>query len=166
MKRIRFLSMLAFLFLGTVVYGQNDKFKAIFVYNFVNYIDWPGGITGSFVITVIGDSPILGELTEIAKIRKINNVTPIEVKKVATVAEVGKTHILFVPSGKKKMLPEISQSLSGKPVLIISDNSASDFGINFVEVDGKQSFQISKSNIEAHKLKVNSTLFNLGISVN
>ena len=164
-KKISLIFCISTLLWNVTAYGQNEKFKALFIYNFTNYIDWPSGSSGNFVITVLGDSPIVGELQAISKIKKVNN-RPIEVKKVASIAEIGKTQILFVPSNKKKFLPDVAAAMAGKPVLIVTDNAAGDFGTNFVEVDQKQSFQVSKSNIESHKLKVSSTLLTLGIAVN
>ena len=165
MKKLRLILCLAGLFYYALGYGQNEKFKALFIYNFTNYIEWPGATNGTFTITVIGDSPIIGELQAISKIKKVGNAT-IEVKKVNSIGEVASSNIIFVPSSHKKALAEIAQSMAGKATLIISDGAQGKFGINFVEVDSKQSFQISKSNIEEHKLKVNSALIALGTSVN
>jgi len=164
MKRIRLILCIAALVLVSTSYGQNEKFKALFICNFTNYIDWPGGIHGTFVIAVYGDSPIFSELQAISKIKKVNGAS-IEVRKVGSVAEIGNSQIVFVPSQKKKAMVEINQTLAGKAILLVSDNASSDFGINFVEVDQKQTFQISKSNVESHKLKVNSSLLSLGIVV-
>jgi hypothetical protein len=165
MKKIRLLLCFAGIFCSAAVFGQNEKFKALFIYNFTNYIDWPGGTSGSFVIAVLGDSPIVEELQAISKIKKIGNA-PIEVRKVSSPAEIGNVQIVFVPAQKKKLLAELSQSLIGKATLIITDNAPGEFGINFVEIDQKQSFQISKTNIETHRLKVNSSLIALGTLVN
>ena len=165
MKRIRLLLWLTCLTLFSTTFGQNEKFKALFIYNFTSYIDWPTAPSGSFIITVIGDSPIYGELESISKVKKINGL-PIELKKAGSAAEIGKTNMVFVPNNKKKALPDIEQTLSGKPILIISDGASNGFGINFTEADQKLSFQISRSNIDAHKLKVSSSLYSLGVAVN
>ena len=165
MKKLRFILCLAGLLYFASGYGQNEKFKALFIYNFTNYIEWPGGNNGTFTITVLGDSPITNELKAISKIKKVGNAT-IEVKQVNSVSEIGSTQIVYILPSKKKSLPDVYQALSGKPVLIISDNAQGKFGINFIEVDSKQSFQISKNNIEEHKLKVNSSLIALGTAVN
>lgn len=165
MKKLRFILCLIGLFCFALGYGQNEKFKALFIYNFTNYIEWPGGTNGTFTITVIGDSPIIGELQAISKIKKVGNAT-IEVKKANSVSEIVNSNIIYIPSGHRKALFDVSQAMAGKPTLIISDNAQGKFGINFVEVDSRQSFQISRSNIEDHKLKVNSSLLALGIQVN
>jgi hypothetical protein len=154
-----------FCFVTVSVFAQNEKFKALFVYNFTNYIEWSGGSGKSFVIAVFGDSPILGELQAISKIKKVGAL-PIDVVKVNSAVEITNAQIVFIPAGKKKVLPEVAKAISGRPILIISDNAQGEFGINFIEVDQKQSFQISKLNIELRKLKVNSSLLALGIPVN
>jgi hypothetical protein len=165
MKRIRNLLLGAFLFLAPTLYAQNDKFKALFIYNFTNYIDWPAGsVSNSFVITVVGDSPIIEELQTIATKKKINNL-PIVVKKVKDVASIGTPQIVFIPSDKRKWVADINRTSAGNPVLVISDNASGDFGINLIERDQKQMFQISKSNIESHHLKVSSSLLTLGIAI-
>jgi hypothetical protein len=165
MKKLRLLLCFAGLLGSIASYGQNEKFKALFIYNFTNYIEWPEGFGSSFIITVIGDSPIVGELEAIAKIKKVGQAS-MEIKKVGAITDVGKTNILYIPAQKKKLLNDAATVLSGKPVLIISDNALGKFGINFVEVDQKQSFQVSKSNIEEHKLKVHTSLIALGVAAN
>ena len=164
MKKISLILFAGLLWFSTAN-GQNEKFKALFIYNFTNYIDWPGGTGSTFVIAVYGDSPIISELQAISKIKKVGSAS-IEVRKISTTAEIGNAQIVFVPAQKKRSLSEINQALSGKPTLIISDLATSYFGINFIVVGGKQSFQTSKLNIEMHKLKVNSSLIALGTLVN
>lgn len=148
----------------TTAYGQTEKFKALFIYNFTNYIDWPNA-GNSFVIAVYGDSPMFGELVSISKLKKVAGV-PIEVKRINSIPEIGEAKIVFVPVQKKRFVSEINKALSGRPTLILSDEATSDFGINFVVINGKQAFQISKSNIEKHGLKVSNSLLGLGIPVN
>ena len=148
----------------TAVFGQNEKFKALFIYNFTNYIEWPSS-GPTFSIAVLGDSPLIEELENISKIKKIANAT-IVVKKVSSASEAAQSQILFIPPSKKKIATEAYQTLEGKSILIITDNNPVVYGINFLEIGQKQSFQVSKSALAAHNLKLNSTLLSLGIQVN
>jgi hypothetical protein len=146
--------------------AQNEKFKAMFIYNFIKYVEWPEGTNGSnFLITIIGDSPIKTELESIAGLKKVGTAT-LEIKRVKSIAEIGDSQIIYIPSAKKKLLPEVVTKSHGKPILIVSDEASGDFGINFIEMDGKLKFQIAKSRIESHSLRVNSSLLSLGIPVN
>jgi hypothetical protein len=151
-------------FLISAVFGQNEKFKALFIYNFTNYIEWPSS-GPTFTIAVLGDSPITDELESISKIKKIANAT-IVVKRVNSASEAAQSQILFIPPSKKKIAAEAEQALAGKSILIITDSNSAVYGINFLEIGQKQSFQVSKSAVASHNLKLNSTLLSLGIQVN
>jgi hypothetical protein len=166
MKHLKLILFAGILCLCVSASGQNEKFKALFIYNFTKYIDWPS-YSGSFVITVYGDSPITTELRSIAQVKKVGS-TSIEVKKAATINDVGDCQIIYVPASKSKSIHEIAKKVAGKSVLIVTDESLdkSFICINFVQRDGKQSFEISKSNIESHRLKINSGLLALGIVIN
>jgi len=147
------------------VSGQSEKFKAIFIYNFTNYIEWPGASQETFQIAVFGDSPIANELNIIGTKKKIG-MSSIVVKMVKSPTEVGESKICYIPVGHKKAIPEISAALKGKNVLIITEDATGSFGINFTEINKKQTFEVSKSNIESHGLKVNSALIALGNAAN
>jgi hypothetical protein len=147
------------------VHGQTDKFKAIFIYNFTNYIEWPTANQGTFQIAVYGDSPIIEELNIIGTKKKIGSAS-IVVKRINSPAEIGEAKICYIPSTQKKSIQEITAALKGKNVLIITEDAANYFGINFTQVNNKQTFEVSKSNIEAHGLKVNSALIALGSAAN
>ena len=148
----------------STAYGQAERFMATSIYNFTNYIDWPGGIGSSFVIAVMDDSGMVGELMNISKMKKVGSAT-ITVVKIASPAEIGNAHVVYVSKQKKSFLAAINQSRAGKPTLIISNGATSDFGINFLTDDSGLKFQISKTNIESHKLKVSPGLINLGTLV-
>jgi hypothetical protein len=152
--------------IGTMnVHGQTEKFKAIFIYNFTKDIEWPSNNQATFQIAVYGDSPIVNELNVIASKKKVGSAS-IVVKKVNNIAEIGDSKICYIPSSRKKTIQEITMALRNKNILVITDDATDFFGINFTEVNQRLTFQISKSNIEAHGLKVTSTLIGLGIAVN
>jgi hypothetical protein len=160
-----FLFVGAFSLYSSSAWGQNEKFKALFIYNFTKYIEWPAQ-NGSFVITVFGETPMSIELHLIAQVKKVGSQS-IEVRKAATINDIGESQIIYVPSSKNKSLADVSRRFAGKAVLIVTDESI-DKGhvcINFVVRDGKQSFEISKANIESHRLRINSGLMALGIAL-
>jgi hypothetical protein len=163
LKKRTMLCLFGF-FLISAVFGQNEKFKALFIYNFTNYIEWPSS-GPTFSIAVLGESPIIDELENISKIKKIANAT-IVVKRVNSASEAAQSQILFIPPSKKKVAAEAEQTLAGKSILIITDSNSVVYGINFLEIGQKQSFQVSKSAVASHNLKLNSTLLSLGIQVN
>jgi len=149
--------------------AQNEMFKALYMYNFTKNIDWPKEYReGNFIIGVLGNSPIVTELSEIAKKKKVIDQA-ILVKKFASVAKIEDCHILYIPTTKSSLLPQVLAKFKGKPTLIITDApglAKQGSMINYVTVRGDQKFEINVENFEPHGLKVNNFLVSLGIKVN
>ena len=159
---------LLFLIVGSAK-GQNEKFKALFLYNFTKYIEWPANMQGGdFVIGVLGNSAIKKELDVIASKKRIND-QPIKVKIFSSINDIGSCHVLFIPPGKSSSLPEVNKKVNGKGILVITDKpglAKKGAGINYVLKGGHQDFEINKSVMKQQKLKVNSSLYALGKVVN
>ena len=67
--------------------GQQSMFKALFMFNFAKYIEWPNQESKSeFIIGVLGNDDIITELKKLAGARKINNKS-IVVKSVKSPSE-------------------------------------------------------------------------------
>ena len=159
----------SFLLLGMLislafnVQAQDEKVKAIFVYNFTRYLGWPEK-PGNFVILVLGKSPVLNELSDIALKKRVGN-TPIEVRSISSCQEIGDCHIVYVTTLKTDQLPAILSLSKNKKVLIITekqDACKNGSGINFINREGKLGFEISKTNLEDSGLTVSSSLLALG----
>jgi len=163
MKLIKTILLACFILASQQIWAQNDKFKALFIYNFTKYIEWPTGASPNFTITVLGESPIITELNNISKVKKVGPLS-IEIKKANSVAEIGESHILYIPNSKNRFLNDIIAKSQGKNMLIITDEviDKSHVNINFSIREGKQSFEISKTKLESHHLKINSGLLLLG----
>jgi hypothetical protein len=144
--------------------AQDEKFKAIFIYNFTKYVNWPVS-EGNFVINVLGNNSIIGEIQGIAT-KKLVGSSKIEIKKIVTIAEIGKCHILFISAGKNDLLAEAFQIAKKNNILVITENPNSCKNgscINFLNKEGRLTFEISKANIEACGLEVSSDLMKLGM---
>jgi hypothetical protein len=166
MKKVtRVLLLLMFITSTFAVKAQNEKFKALFLYNFTKYIEWPADKQGGdFVIGVLGNSPIKKELDIIATKKKIGT-QPIKVKVFNSINDIGSCHVLFIPPGKSSSLAEANKRVAGKGVLVITDKPGlgkKGSGINYVLNGGHQDFEINKSAIKNQNLSVNSSLFALG----
>lgn len=148
--------------------GQQSMFKALFMFNFAKYIEWPIQTSQKeFVIAVYGNDEIITELQKLAKARKINNKT-IVIKIVKTPSEAPNANIFYIPPAKSSHLDQISSFFANKPTLIISEKHGackSGAGINYIMQGGKMKYEISKSNITSHKLNVDQKLIALGIEV-
>ena len=149
--------------------AQDEKFKALFMYNFTKYIEWPQNKqSGDFVIGVIGSPAIAGELNAIAQ-RKTVGSQAIKIKEISSSDEMAKMHIVYVAEGKSDDAAAIAGKIKGKGVVLITDKQGfaqSTSGINYVKKDGKQSFEINQKHLENSGVKVSSQLMALGVAVN
>lgn len=81
-------------------YDTNAKMKALYVYNFTKYIEWPESYKqGNFVIGLFGETSIKAELDKVAATRKAVNQT-IEIKLFLSVSEITDCHMLYVSKEK------------------------------------------------------------------
>jgi hypothetical protein len=151
-----------------LVHAQNEKFKALFMYNFTKYIEWPASVRqGDFVIGVLGNSSLTKELETIASKQKVGSQA-IVVKVFNDVKDIDNCHILYISPGKSSVINSAVDKLNGKSTLIISDKNGlalQGAGINYVSDGDKIKYEINKKNIDKHGLTVNSALLALGVVV-
>jgi hypothetical protein len=145
--------------------AQDEKFKAIFIYNFTKYINWPAS-EGDFVINVLGDDAITREIEEIATKKTVGNAK-IKISKILVPSDIKDCNILYVAAGKTDLLIEIFLIAKKNNILVITEkaNSCKNGScINFISKDGKLTFEISKANIDVCGLEVSSDLLKLGLA--
>ncbi len=163
-----FILICAIFVIGKITKAQDERFKALFMYNFTKYLEWPvDNQNEEFVIGVYGSSPIIQELNIIAQKKTVGN-QKIVVKKINSPEELPACSILYIPENKSSKVSEIIKNCKSKGTLIITDKEGlgkTIAGINYVKVDGKQNFEINKSNIEGKGIKINSALLTLGIAI-
>jgi len=169
MKHKHLLSVfIALLFSVKLAYSEQEKFKAIFIYQFTKYIEWPKqSNSNQFVIAVYKDSKLLNELLPLSNKRMVGNRT-IVVKTISSVAGAKNAQIVFIPKSEKKSLELFSQELHNDNVLIIANVKAAckkGADINFISNSAGLSFEINSSNISSSGLKMNNTLLTLGKEV-
>lgn len=168
MRKKHILLIYGLLILSTTGFSQESKFKALFMYNFTKYLEWPiDKQKGDFVIGVYGKSDIIPELKIISEKKKVG-LQSIIIKEMNSSSNFSSCNILFVPENQSANIASIASNCSGKGVVLITEKpgmAKTTSGINYVKVDGKQSFEINKSNLENCGVKVNSVLLSLGIVV-
>ncbi len=144
------------------------KMKAVFVFNFTKYIQWPDNDTSeTFEIAIIGNSNIINPLKEIAK-NKLINKKKIKIISCKDIQDINIPHILFISTSEKKNLDKILQKVKNKNILTISDSKEfanKGVTINFVIVKGKIKFEINTHAIESTGLQISSQLLKLAILV-
>jgi hypothetical protein len=164
----KLISLLLFLGIFLTTNAQEEKFKALFLYNFTKYIEWPSSVQqGNFVIGVLGDTSFEELLSTMLVGKKVGNQS-IVVKYFNSTNNVENCQLLFLSKEKSAQVDEILSFMANKNILLVSESGGmiiSGSGINFINKGGKLTYEIKKSNIEKYGLKVNGNLLNLGISM-
>lgn len=149
--------------------SQEERVKAAFIYQFTNYIVWPGekeATTPShaaFIITVVGKSALVDELSKLAQTKKIKG-RPIEIVITEDPGKIVPSQIVIINTSDAAVLLKIAGKLKNNSSLIVSHGT--DFAkkgamINFFVEDERLRFEINRTFIAQAKLQVGSQLLSL-----
>ena len=145
--------------------------KAAFLYNFGKFVEWPedsfGDAKSPFIICALGEYPRSGALDTIDG--KNINGRKVLIKRIESIEDGEKCHILFVSASEKQNLSQIFRTVKHWSVLTVGDikGFAGAGGmINFISTDNRIGFEINVSATEKANLKISSKLLKLGNIVN
>jgi uncharacterized protein DUF4154 len=156
----------------TIDRRQEYNVKAVFLYSFGRYVDWPAEtdekIGRSFVIGILGEDPFGGALDKIAKTKQVEN-RPIVVRRWKSFEQYRPCHILFVP---RTTLPEQQAAAIGnlatEHVLIVGETPgfAEQGGtLNFFIEGESVRFEINITAVRRQTLAVDGKLLRLATTV-
>lgn len=150
-------------------FDTNAKIKAVFLYNFTRYFEWPSAKkTGNFIIHVVGkNEALMKELTKMAESKTVGN-QKMEVINTPAFDPKAKPHMLFLLPDVSKSLADATSKLKGKGALIIAENAGaakSGAAINFVVIENKQKFEYSKNSAVKAGLKTSEDFKALAIAI-
>lgn len=152
--------------LATLAIAQNYKVHTVFMYSFTRYVQWPAEYNqGDFEIMVLGDSPILDELNEMAKSRKAGDRT-IKITKINSPSDIRKCNMIFVPDSKAGQIGKVLGSVGSQSIMVVSESDGAGLqgsDINFVIKDGKLAFELNQAAVSKKNLKVSIELSRLAI---
>jgi hypothetical protein len=166
MKNKSITLVFAFLFSSLLINAQESKIMALYIYNFVRYVEWPvSSQNGNFVIGVVGESPISDELEKIIVGKKVNNQAVI-LKKISNTDQATFCHVLFISEKYCDKVDGVTNSKNNTLMIcerkgVVSKSSA----ISFIRQDTKIKFEINKENIKKSGLYVNNQLEFLATNV-
>ena len=150
-------------------FSQDSDYKAyaLFLYNFMKYIEWPEP-TGDFVVGVVGASPIQKEIFFLSENKKIKG-RKIVLKVINDLEDTKICSMIYLPSSKSSLLKQITEKVKGKSVLIVAEREGlarKGAGISFtVDDNDTLKFDINKSVLDSQSLKIANVLIQLGIVV-
>lgn len=149
----------------TGISSQDDKYKAMHIYNFTKHVEWPAS-KGDFVMCVLGKTEVMSQLKAITNGKTVNG-KPIKVVGANSVGDISNCQILYVPTSETSNLKSAIEKVENAATLIVSDSQgALENGscINLVEIDEKIKYETSKANIESRGLKANLYLLNNAVN--
>jgi hypothetical protein len=162
------LVLFLFFFASHFTFAQNYKYHSLFIFSFTRYVQWPESSNqGDFEITVLGDSPLVNELTTMAQTKKVGD-RPIKVNKIQSIGELKKCNILFVPSGRSAQLAEVIAKVNSQPILVVTEENGlgvKGSNINFIMREGKLAFELNQATLNKQNLKVSNELSRLAILI-
>jgi YfiR/HmsC-like len=142
---------------------QEANLKAVFIYNFINYIDWEtGNDNNDFVIGIVGSSAVTKPLIEISQDKTAKN-KKIIVKVFNSPQEISNCQILFIPQNLPFSLHSILEK-TDKGILTISEEKGyaeQGTAFNFIMRDDKLKFEANLKAIDMAGLKASSQLLKL-----
>lgn len=138
--------------------------KAVFMYNFTRFIDWPeeafAGPSSPFIIGIVGEDRMGAVLLETVAGEKVGN-HPIRVQPVQSAAELKECHLLYINVTDFKQLTQTLALIGQRPVLTVGE--APTFTrqggmIRFLTRNNKIRLEISPGALRAAQLGISSKL--------
>jgi len=142
--------------------------KAVFLFHFMRYLQWPGELDRELCpIVVLGDSAIWEPLQEIAA-KKTNGSVLLRVRRCAELKDTGRPRILFLSDSSAFLLPETLEKFRGTSVLVVGETEGlarRGAAINFVLRDDRVKFEINLEALKKAGIQAGSQLLRLAILV-
>lgn len=148
------------------------QLKAVFLYNFTQFIDWPASAfendQSPLVIGVMGENPFGSYLVQTVSGEKIKG-HPIVVQYFKNESEIRACHILFINLPETNKPEQVLEAVQGKNILTVSDHA--DFikqggMIKFVTNNNKIKLQINIEACRKTRMVISSKLLRLAEIVN
>jgi hypothetical protein len=106
---------------------QEYALKAVFLYNFCRFIDWPERAFASadepMVIGVIGDNPFGGLIEETVKGEVVRG-RRIRVEYYRRAADIDRCHVLFASASEMNRADDIIAAVAGRSVVTVGETEA------------------------------------------
>lgn len=152
---------------GELHSARAREIQAAFLVKFCSYVKWPKeaffDADTPITIGIFGRDPFGSTVDKIARSFKVNG-RDIEIRRVTDPQAIPNNHILFIPASEMQKMDTITTALSNRPVLLVG-NSAGFLDqsgiINFVMIDKKIRFNISRTNCGKAGLEISSKLLSV-----
>jgi hypothetical protein len=125
--------------------NREYRIKAAYLYQFGRYVEWPAKAFSSpkapFVIGVPEHDPLIGDLDQIARIKKIQD-REIQIRRFSSAADIRPCNILYLPASlAPEAQAEVIRKAVGQGLLLVGD------GPGFLERGGIVQFVVEENRI-------------------
>jgi len=152
---------------GQGLNASQDELKAVFLFNFTQFVEWPADAfthrSAPFIIGVYGPDIFGKHLDEAVRNERVDG-HPIRVLPVSSVAEISHCHMLFVNKSQLSEFYSLQLQLRGLTILTVSDGGdfcKSGGTIGFIQDKNKIRLQINMDAAADAGLKISSKLLRL-----
>ena len=143
------------------------QIKSVFLYNFVNFIDWPDSAFDSssspFNLCVFGKNPF-GAFLKVATDNQKAGQHPIKLHYLDHTSQISICHILYISDTQPAQIQPVLHLTQKHPILTVSDEK--DFislggMVNFFKISNKVRLAMNPDAIKKAKLKASANLLKL-----
>ena len=141
--------------------------KAAFLYNFAKYTHWPATVEAAgpdpFAIAILGADPFGTVLDDMLRGKTLGE-SPVVVRRIARLEDVGDARILYIGNSETDHLPWILKQLEGSSILTVGEMShfAKDGGVVQLKTEGNRvRMEINLRAAERARLKISSELLKI-----
>jgi hypothetical protein len=137
--------------------------KALFLLNFVKYVDWPAGASGPITIGILGQDNFDDNLTNAIDGKTVNGRT-ITIKHFSPGDSLSGCAILFISASENSQLSAILGKTGSMPILTVGESESflENGGIiNFMLKEGKIHLAINLKAAQKAHLQISSKLLSV-----
>ena len=153
--------------ISTLVVNANNnlpKSQALFIYNFLKYIEWPNDdVKKEFIIGVIGDAQVTKALRDLTYNRKIAG-KGIRIVNTTSPTELGNCQIIFIPKERNSCLSGLSRRIKGSSCLTVFENTGQEnscASIDLINSKGKLTYRINHEIAREQDVVISNILVNM-----
>ncbi|MEM9341023.1 MAG: YfiR family protein [Bacteroidota bacterium] len=142
------------------VNGQEAKYKALFMFKFLQNMEWPETKVGdAYRIEVFGSRELVNEMKKVIVDRRVNGKA-IEVSEY-TRSELDNVNILYIAKSKESSFYELNEQAISKSVVVITESSGlarKGASINFIKDNNRLKFELNEKSFSRAHILVSSEI--------
>lgn len=159
---MRTLLLSVFLLLGSLqTFGQDEKYKALYIYKFLRNLEFPEGKIGeAYKVGVVGNQAIYDELVALTQGRNVNGKSII-VSLQNPDDPISELCLLFLADAHQNAVDQLSPKAVENSVVLVGESpglARKGVTLNFSRATGRLGFEMNAETLESSRIKCSSSL--------